>query len=53
MSIDQQILAALQRIEAQLGTLIAALADEDDEPVQHTLDGQLMPAERDQSRSLG
>lgn len=35
----------LDRIEAKLDTLIAALADDDEKP-QHTLDGELMPADR-------
>lgn len=53
MSIDNQILATLARVEAKLDTLIAALAeDETDEP-NIGLDGDLFPGERDQSQSLG
>ena len=39
-------------LERKLDTLIAALAEDEDEPAL-TLDGDLMPGERDQSRGLG
>ena len=42
----------LDRIERKLDTLIAALADEDDEPEQRTLDGEPAGRERDQSQGL-
>ena len=45
-------LEVLLRIEAKLDTLIAALAsDEDDEP-QYSLDGDLVPGERAEGTPL-
>ena len=38
-------------LERKLDTLIAALAEDEDEPAL-TLDGDLMPGERDQTQSL-
>ena len=43
----------LDRIEAKLDTLIAALAAEDEEPPEKDLDGNLLPGERDQTQGLG
>ncbi len=53
MSVDNQILAALNRIEDMLRTLLNALADGEEEAPEATLDGELMGGERDQSQSLG
>jgi hypothetical protein len=36
--------STLQRIEQKLDGLIEALAEEESEPVHHTLDGELIPA---------
>ncbi|MBH1626004.1 hypothetical protein I5U62_03565 [Stenotrophomonas maltophilia] len=47
---------ATARLEDKVDALLAALAaegvEEHDEPA-HSLDGELMPGERDQSQSLG
>jgi hypothetical protein len=43
---------ALARIERKLDTLIAALAEEDEEPEDLTLDGHPAGRERDQSQGL-
>jgi len=46
----------LDRIEHQLDALVAALADEGDEEQDTpatSLDGELVPGDRDQSQSLG
>lgn len=46
--------ATLLRMEAKLDSLIAALAeDEDDEEPSITLDGERAGGERDQNQSLG
>lgn len=42
---------AMQRIEAKLDALIAALASDDDEP-QYSLDGDLIPGERAEGMPL-
>lgn len=42
----------IDRIERQLQTLIEALADDDDEEPQYTLDGDLMPGDREQGAPL-
>jgi hypothetical protein len=54
MSIDDQMLAAILRVEAKLDKLLAALAeDEDEEEAPNTsLDGTTFPGERDQTQSL-
>ncbi len=43
---------ALQRIEAKLDALIAALASDDEEEPQYSLDGDLIPGERAEGTSL-
>lgn len=43
----------LLRVERKLDALIAALADEDEEPPSRTLDGEIAGGERDQGMSLG
>jgi hypothetical protein len=53
MSIDNQILATLIRLEAKLDTLIAALAEDEPEEPNLSLDGDLFPGSRDQSQGLG
>lgn len=54
--IDEQESAgaqALDRIEAKLDALIAALAEDEAEEPGRTLDGDLFGGERDQTQSLG
>ena len=54
--IDEQESAgaqALDRIEAKLDALIAALAEDEPEKPGRTLDGDLFGGERDQTQSLG
>lgn len=46
-----QLFGRLERIEAKLDTLITALADDDEKP-QHTLDGELIPADRVEGETL-
>jgi hypothetical protein len=53
MSIDNMILAALQRLESKVDALIAALAEDEDDKPNISLDGEPFPGERDQSQSLG
>lgn len=49
---EAALLAAIARIESKLDALIAALAsDEDDEP-QYSLDGDLVPGERAEGTPL-
>lgn len=45
-------ISQVDRIEAKLDSLIAALADEQDEKPQVDLDGNPVPGERDQSQAL-
>lgn len=42
----------LDRIERKLDTLIKALADDDDDEPQYTLDGDPMPGEREEGAPL-
>jgi len=50
---NQEIMAALQRVEHKLDVLLQALADDgDDEPMPLTLDGLPAGAERQQGMSL-
>jgi hypothetical protein len=51
MTLDQ-IGESLRRIEHKLDTLIKALAEEEDERPELTLDGERVPGERDQSQGL-
>lgn len=44
--------AALQRIESKLDTLIAALASDDEDEPQYSLDGDLVPGERAEGTPL-
>lgn len=44
--------AALQRIESKLDALIAALASDDDDEPQYSLDGDLIPGERAEGTPL-
>lgn len=46
------MLEALQRIEAKLDALIAALASDDDDEPQYSLDGELIPGERAEGTPL-
>lgn len=49
----QRIEAGQQRMEAKIDALIEALADEVPEPLEtHTLEGEVLPGERDASQSL-
>lgn len=48
----QTLLATMQRIESKLDTLIAALASDDDDEPQYSLDGDLIPGERDEGTPL-
>jgi hypothetical protein len=50
---NAQILEALNRVESKLDALLAALVAEDEQPDPRTLDGELMPGERDQTQGLG
>lgn len=50
---NADVLAALARLERKVDVLIAALAEEEDEQTERTLDGDPVPGERDQSQSLG
>ena len=48
---NSDVMAAVTRLERKVDALIAALAEEDE--TAFTLDGDLMPGERDKSRGLG
>lgn len=48
----QEILASCQRTEAKIDTLVAALAEDDEAPLQRTLEGGQAGRERDQTQSL-
>lgn len=49
---DDDLRAALARIEHKLDTLIAALAADDEDEPQYSLDGDLIPGERAEGTSL-
>jgi len=49
---DDELRERLDRIDSKLQALIDALAADDDEEPQHTLDGDLMPGERDEGAPL-
>jgi len=49
---DWRIVEAISRIEAKLDKLIEALADEEAEAPNTSLDGTTFPGERDQTQSL-
>ena len=49
---DDDLRAALARIEHKLDTLIAALAADDEDEPQYSLDGDLMPGERAEGAPL-
>lgn len=46
-----QLFGRLERIEAKLDMLVKALAEEDEGPT-HTLDGELIPADRVEGEEL-
>lgn len=48
-----EVLAAIARVEAKVDALIQALADDDDDEPQLTLDGDTVGAPREQGQSLG
>lgn len=49
---DPDLLDVLQRIEAKLDALIAALASDDEDEPQYSLDGDRIPGERDEGTPL-
>ncbi len=46
------MLSTMQRIESKLDTLIAALASDDEDEPQYSLDGDLIPGERAEGTPL-
>ncbi len=53
---DREDAARLKRVEEKLDALLCALAaegEEEQEPQATSLDGDVLPAERNQSQSLG
>lgn len=50
---QQDIADTLSRIESKLDALLGALAEDASEAPAKALDGSQMPAERDQTQSLG
>ncbi len=48
----QVLLSTMQRIESKLDTLIAALAADDEDESQFSLDGDLIPGERAEGMPL-
>lgn len=49
---SDDVLAALKRIEDKIDMLLFALAEDEEEQPEHTLDGELVPGERDQNQAL-
>jgi len=49
---DDDTRAALARIESKLDALIAALASDDEDESQYSLDGDLLPGERAEGTPL-
>ena len=50
---NAQVLAAVERLEGKVDALLKALADEDQQEVERTLDGDSVGAPREPGQSLG